>query len=178
MAQYKHHCCSLMVILEVVTQTSVMSLARIPNLIGVHRVIRVLFDGEVSISCHEVPVKSRAFKTSFILVPVLTLEHRLLCEVFRWLFNHCSERFQVRPVVPLVAVHRLWISDISSEKMSKNQAWNNRVVAEGEAWGFARLRFREVVDPSVHGDTRNTKLHYFKTTTNHCSNGPCKERAE
>ena len=167
-----------MVIWEVVTQRRVMSLARIPNLIGVHRVIRVLFDGEVSISWHEVPVKSSSFEISFIFVPVLTLEHRLLCEVFRWLFNHRSERFQVRPVVPLVAVHRLWISSISCEEMSKNQAWNNRVLAEDEAWGFSRLRFREVVDPSVHGNTRNTPLHYFKTTTNHCSNGPCKERAE
>lgn len=86
---------------EIVGKGRVSPLAWVPHIIGMVLLIRILFDGEVSISRQEVAVERTLLDISSLLGVVLGFQHAASRRII-WLVHHGGERFQIGSVVPLV----------------------------------------------------------------------------
>ena len=107
---------SLVVGGEVVGVGGVVALTRVPDVVGVRCLVRVLLDCVVGIASHEETVQGSALPRETTLWHVLRLLHRLVDDTFAFRgLDHCSEWLQVRAVVPLVLTPWGAISEVLSE---------------------------------------------------------------
>ena len=96
---------SLVMLSEAIGVGGIVALARVPHVLSVHRSVRILLNGEVSVSGHEVPEERAALAIRQTVPPldVLRVKHSVTGDVSLGLGDHRREGLKVGPIVPAVA---------------------------------------------------------------------------